>query len=348
VEAQNCVRFARNFAGDASIRFPGVFAQASARRLITLEYLDGLKVTDAVRAGASGKWVAENAVRIILKMIFEDGFFHADPHPGNVLIMPRPLEEDGYGPEQPLTIGLLDLGLVGRLSPELRDRAVDLLGAAARNDAEAIAEAMLAIGRARGRVDRDAFRRYVRSVADRHLGKPLKDLQAAELIRDILAGAVKFQIEIPTELTMMLRALMTVEGVGKEIYPELDLLAVAKPYLTKMLWQRFHPLKLGGELLRGAERLGTLARHLPFQVQEILDDLRRGRLELRVNDPPRTGAVERLGRRIRAGLVFVALLGGGIAAHIDQRGDPVAWVLMTLAGIWLLGHLLMDRRLRRP
>jgi ubiquinone biosynthesis protein len=346
-EAQNAARFARNFADDPSIRFPSVFAQASARRVICLEYLDGLKVTDAVKAGASGQWIAESSVRIILKMVFEDGFFHADPHPGNVLILPPPTGADGrYAPEQPVIIGLLDLGLVGRLSPELRDQAVDLMGAAARSDADAVADAMLTIGRPRGKVDTEAFRRYVRQVADRHLGKQLKDVQATALVRDIVAGAVKFQIEIPTELTMMLRALMTIEGVGKQIYPELDLLAVARPYLTKMLWQRFHPLKLGGDLLRGAERLGNLARHLPFQIQEILEDLRQGRLQLAITDPERTAASERLGRRIRGGIVFAALLVGGLVAYLHDRGDRLGWILMGAAAAWLAGHLLMDRRLR--
>ncbi len=346
-EAQNCARFARNFAGDDSIRFPGVFAQASARRVICLEFLDGLKVTEAVRSGASGQWIAENAVRIILKMVFEDGFFHADPHPGNVLILPPP-EGGRYAPEQPLTIGLLDLGLVGRLSPELRDRAVDLMGAAARNDPDAIADAMLSIGRPQAKVDTEAFRRYVRQIAERHLGKPLKDVQATAIVRDIVTGAIKFRIEIPTELTMMLRALMTIEGVGKEIYPELDLLAVARPYLTKMLWQRFHPLKLGADLLRGAERLGGLARNLPFQIQEIVEDLRQGRLEIRISDAQRAGATERLGRRVRAGIVFAALLLGGVAASLHGGARTLGLTLMIMAGVWLLGHLVLDRRLRRP
>jgi len=134
--------------------------------------------------------------------------------------------------------------------------------------------------------------------------------------------------------------------VGKQIYPELDLLAVARPYLTKMLWQRFHPLKLGGDLLRGAERLGNLARHLPFQIQEILEDLRQGRLQLAITDPERTAASERLGRRIRGGIVFAALLVGGLVAYLHDRGDRLGWILMGAAAAWLAGHLLMDRRLR--
>jgi ubiquinone biosynthesis protein len=347
VEASNAARFAKNFEGDATIRFPRVHQQASAKRVLTLELLDGLKVTDAVRAGADGVWISENAVRIVLKMVFEDGFFHADPHPGNILVLPPPASDGRYAPGQTLTIGLLDLGLVGRLSPELRDRTVDLLLAAARNDPDAIADALLAIGRSRGRVDYEAFRAHVRRIAERHLGKPLAELQAAAIVRDIVMGAIKFEIEIPVELTMMLRGLMTIEGVGKEINPKLDLFSVAKPYLAKMVLARYHPLRLGSELWRGVERLTGVARDLPFQVQDILQDLRQGRLQIQAVDPGRSGAIERLGKRVRAGIVCGALVGGAVAIHIARPGDRLAWILAALAGCWILLHLLLDARSKR-
>lgn len=347
VEATNAARFAKNFEGDSSIRFPTVFPQTSGKRVLSLEFLEGLKVTDAVRAGADGKWISENAVRILLKMVFEDGFFHADPHPGNILILPRPDEDGRYAPDARLTIGLLDLGLVGRLSPELRDRTVDLLMAAARNDPDAIADALLAIGKSRGRVDYDAFRAHVRQISERHLGKPLKEIQASAIVRDIVVGAIQFEIEIPVELTMMLRGLMTIEGVGKEINPELDLFGVAKPYLAKMILQRYHPLKLGGELMRGVERLSSVARDLPFQLQDILEDLRKGRLEVRTTDPQKSLALERLGRRVRAGLVSVGLLAAGVAVYIGRPGERLSWYLLGAAALVFLLHLLLDRRAGR-
>jgi ubiquinone biosynthesis protein len=347
VEASNARRFAENFSGDAAIRFPKVFAQASGKRVLTLEFLDGLKVDRAVQAGADGEWIAHTAVRIILKMVFEDGFFHADPHPGNVLVTPGPL--DGrYPPGEPLVIGLLDLGLVGRLSPELRDHSVDLLMAAAGNDAEGIAEAMLAIGRPTKKIDYEAFRAHVRHIAERHLGRPLKEIQASAVMRDIIGGAIKFDIEIPPELTMMIRAMMTVEGVGKEIHPELDLFGVAKPYLTKIILQRYHPARMGMELLRGAGRLGHMARDLPFQLQDILEDLRQGRLQLRTSDPEAQRATERLGRRIRAAVVCASLLAASVALLAVNVRPRLAWALLYGAGLWMLGHLIADWRSRRP
>jgi ubiquinone biosynthesis protein len=344
IEAENAARFARNFAGDPALRFPRVFRQVSGKRVLALEFLEGLKINEAVERGADGQWIAEEAVRLILKMVFEDGFFHADPHPGNILILPPPPAAGRYPEGQPVVIGLLDLGLVGRLSPRLRDQSVDLLMAAARNDPDAMADAMLAIGRPRQRVDQEAFRDHVRTISERHLGRGLKQMEAAGIIRDIVAGAIKFEIEIPVELTMMLRALMTIEGVGKEIHPELDVFGVARPYLTRIIWQRYHPLRLGAELARGASRLGGMARDLPFQLQEILEDLRRGRLTVRTEDRVAAAASDRLGRRVRAGLVSGALLGSGTALLLAGKLPALAWGLLAAAGVWLLVHLARDLR----
>ncbi len=274
-------------------------------------------------------------------MVFEDGFFHADPHPGNVLILPRP-EGEQYTPNQQIVIGMLDLGLVGRLSPELRDQSVDLLLAASRQDPDAIAEALLAIGKPRTKVDFDAFRAHVRRISERHLGKPLKEVEASAIIRDVIGGAMTFEIEIPTELTMMLRAIMTIEGVGKEIHPELDILAVARPYLAKMVWQRFNPMKISNDLFKNAGRLSHMARDLPFQMQDILEDLRQGRLCVQTKNDESIGATEKLGRRMRSTGIFATLLFAGIALLITGKHLPLAWSLMSGATIWIGIHLIKD------
>lgn len=341
IEAENAARFAGNFRDDATIAFPDVFAEASGKQVLTLEFLDGLKVDQAVKQGADPAWIAENAVRIILKMVFEDGFFHADPHPGNVLILPRP-EGDSYDTDQQLIIGLLDLGLVGRLSPELRDRSVDLLLAAARNDPDGIAEAMLAIGHPRTKVDREAFRNHVRQISQLHLGRPLKEIEVSSIVRDIVAGALKFEIEIPVELTMMLRALMTIEGVGKEIYPELDVFQVAKPYLTRIVWQRYHPSKLGAELLHGIEQLGKMARFMPGQLQEIIDDIRHGQLKIQTSDAKTADATDRLGKRLRGSIASATLLVCGTALFLGGKQQSLAWVLIGASAFVFIIHMLFD------
>jgi ubiquinone biosynthesis protein len=340
-EAANTKRFAANFADEPSVRFPMVYPQASSRRVLTLEFFDGIKVTDAVEAGANGKAIAEDCVRLLLKMVFEDGFFHADPHPGNIFILPAP-PEGGYPADAvgELTIGLIDLGLVGRLSPELRDKMIDLMLAAGRKDTDAMATAMLSIGRTRKKVDHEAFRAEIRRLAERHLRKSLKDMEAAAMVQDIVRGAMTFNIEVPTELTMLGRAIMTIEGVGKQIYPELDFIQVATPHLTRIVMQRYHPSRLGKELLLRAGTLNALARDLPLKLEEIMDDVRHGRLL--VTDRANFRASDRLGRRIRATVVCATLFGSAMALLIAGKQPIVAWILLALSVTMMMGHVTLD------
>ena len=341
IEAVNATRFAENFAEERALKFPTIFKQTSGKKALTMEFLDGLKVDEAVERGADRQWIAETGVRLILKMVFEDRFFHADPHPGNILIMPRP-EGGAYKPGQQIQLGVLDLGLVGRLSRSLRDHVVDLLMAAARNDAEGIADCMLAMGRPRGTVDYQGFRRRVQVLCDRHLNRDLGDIDASTIMVDVVSAAIKYDLEIPVELTMILRSVMTIEGVGKEIYPELDLLKVAKPYLTRIVVQRYNPQKMGAELMRGLMRLSGVAKDLPMQLQTLMDDMHHGRLRVQIIDEQVAKSTERAGSRVRAALVSTALLGGGTALLAVGTYEPLGWIMLVGAVLWMSTHLTIE------
>ena len=341
IEAINATRFTENFAEETALKFPEVFKQTSGKKVLAMEYLDGLKVDEAVERGADRKWIAETGVRLILKMVFEDRFFHADPHPGNILILPAP-EGDKYKPGQEIQLGVLDLGLVGRLSRTLRDQVVDLLMAAARNDAEGIADCMLSMGRPRGTVDYQGFRRRVQVLCDRHLNRDLGDIDASTIMFDVVSAAIKFDLEIPVELTMILRSVMTIEGVGKEIYPELDLLKVAKPYLTRIVVQRYNPQKMGNELLRSLTRLSGVAKDLPMQFQTLMEDLHHGRLHVQISDNQVAKSTERAGSRVRAAVVSTALLGGGTTLLAVGTYEPLGWVMLAGAVIWMSTHLTLE------
>ena len=271
-EAENALRFAQNFAGYSNVKFPSVYRQASSKHVITLEYLDGSKVDEVMAKGYSGKRLARIALDVIVKQIFEDGFFHADPHPGNVLVL---------GPPENPVIAMIDLGMVGRLSPRLRDLTIDVMVGAVRRDYEAIADALYAIGTPTKKIDMQAYRAEVALLAEKYLGKQLKDIELSSMIRDLVRGATKYGLQIPTDFTLMGKALMTIESVGKEIDPEIDVFAEARPLFVELLRKRYSPERLGNELLRRLERLSGATYNMPQQLQEVLDDLRLGRLSVR-------------------------------------------------------------------
>ncbi|MBI4704403.1 MAG: AarF/ABC1/UbiB kinase family protein [Deltaproteobacteria bacterium] len=335
-EADNAARFARNFAGHPQAHFPRVYREATTRRVLTMEHLDGWKVYEAIaRHGYQGPAIAKAAVGILIKMIFEDGFFHADPHPGNIVL--------SGSPEQP-RIGLIDLGMVGRFSPELRDKVIDMMLAAMRQDYEALADALYAVGTPTERLDMRAFRAEVRRLADKYLGRPLKEIDFAALIGDLVKGATQFGLEIPPDFTLVGKALMTIEGVGKEIDPELDVLGEARPHFARLLRQRYSPERVAADLWRAAERLAGAAYDLPQQAREVLDELRTGRLTLRTEDPSAGRISDRLGRRLFAGLVVGSLLLSGAWLFTHEPSRALGAGALGAAVLCALWHVVADRR----
>lgn len=334
LEAEHSARFSQNFAGKDVARFPKVYKQATTNRVLTIEFFDGHKIYDAVRKhGFLGPTIAKVSVGIIIKMIFEDGFFHADPHPGNLFIMGNP--------DKPC-IGFIDLGMVGRLSPEMREKTVDLMVAAVRQDYLGIADALYAIATPTKKVDMRAYRAEVAMLSEKYLGKPLKEINLSAMISDLVYGATKYGLEIPPDFLLVGKALMTVEGVGKEIDPELDVYGEARPYFLDLLKKRYSPERLTMDLYRGVERLSSAAYELPPLTREILDDLRLGRLSLVVNDPQINKAADRLGARVFTGLIVLALTVSGAWLLSAKTQETLAIGLLITGLFALIAHLIRD------
>ncbi len=331
-EAENAARFRQHFEGFRNIRFPHAYKSASSKHVLTLEFLDGKKVYDAIEAGHEGKKLTRIALDAIVKQIFEDGFFHADPHPGNVLVL---------GSKEHPTLGMIDLGMVGRLSPRMRDLTVDVMVSAVRRDYEGIADAMYAIGTPTKKIEMEAYRAEVAMLSEKYLGKQLRDIEMSAMIRDLVQGATKYGLEIPPDFMLVGKALMTVEGVGKELDPTLDIFEEAKPLFLEMLKKRYSPERLGNELLRRLERLSGATYNMPQQVQEVLDDLRLGRLSVVTSDPgiPRVG--DQLGRRLFSALIGSAFVLSG-AWLLASGKDVAGYILIAVAILALGNHLVLD------
>ncbi len=339
IERENALRFASNFREFPGARFPRVHADASSKHVITLEYLDGLKIYDAIRQGFSGRELARLAMHIVVKQIFEDGFFHADPHPGNVLVLGTP-EKPEYA--------LIDLGMVGRLGPRMRDLTVDLMVAAAREDYDGVADAMYALATPTKKVDMRAYRSQVALLAEKYLKKNLRDIELSALISDLISTATRYGLEVPPDFVLVGKALITIEGVGKEIAPDFDIIEESRPLFLELLRKRYSPQRLGNELLRRMERLSGATSQLPEQFAEVLEDLRLGRLAIRTSDTELGEASDRLGRRIFSALLASASLLAGTALLLSGR-DKLGTTLLMLALGGVVLHWLSDnyRRFRR-
>lgn len=338
MEAENAQRFAANFSADARVCFPKVYRNASTKHVLTLEYLDGQKIYDAVASGHSGERLARIAMDLIITQIFDHGFFHADPHPGNVLIL---------GNVEAPVYALIDLGMVGRLSPRMRDLAVDMMVAAVRKDYDGVADALYALATPTRKIDMLAYRSQVAFLAERYLGRPLKELQMSMLVQDLVSTGSRYGLEIPPDFLLVGKALMTIEGIGKQIAPDLDIMEEARPFFLEILRKRYSPERIGADLLKRVEKLSGAAVNLPEQVREVLDDVRTGRLTFQVSHPTLKASADHFGRR-----VFTALVAGFLivaAAILLAAGkDWEGLIAVALAGLSIFWHALMGtwRRFR--
>ena len=177
-------------------------------------------------------------------------------------------------------------------------------------------------------------------LSEKYLHRPLQEVDLAALVADLVQGAGRFGLEIPSDFLLVGKALMTVEGIAKEIAPDLDFMAEARPYFVDMVKKRYAPERLAGDLWRGLQRVGSATVDLPQQLREVMDDLRDGRLSLQTRDPGQASALDRLGRRIGIGLTASACLLGG-AWLLGRAPDERALALALLGFGCLLALLLL-------
>jgi ubiquinone biosynthesis protein len=340
IEAENARRFARNFDNFPGVRFPIVYREASSKRVLTLEYFDGQKLDVASATATTRRTIVAKSIEVIIKQIFDDGFFHADPHPGNVIVLGEP--------ERPV-IALIDLGMVGRLGPHLRDLTVDLMVGAIRRDYDAIADAIEAIGTPTQRIDSVRFRAEVALVAERYLGRPISEIEVSVLIRDLVRLANSYGLEIPTDFLLVGKALMTVEGIGKQLEPNLDIFEEARPYFLNILKRRYSPERVTQQLIRRIERLSDATTNIPHQLSDVLEDIRLGRLRITTQSPESRNSFDRLGRRMLAGCVFASSTVGGAWLFAAEHTTIGIFMLLS-ALLWLTAHVIGDwyRAMRGP
>ncbi|MCX4245346.1 ABC1 kinase family protein [Paraliomyxa miuraensis] len=322
IEARNLERFERNFSELPHVVFPKVWSELSSTEVLCMEFLPGRKFSEVIAAGESTDEVVKVYFDAAYKMLFHDGFFHGDLHPGNVLMLP-----DGR-------LGVLDCGMVGRLSPAMRDKLIDILWAVLNEDLEAVARSFWALSIRHGHVDYQAFEADVIEIAERYIvGLPLSEIQIGTLFGEIVAGATKHQVRMPTDFTMMFKAIITTEGMAKAIAPDLDPVELARPYIEQMVTQRYTPERLKQQLMTDFGVFSRMFRSLPNSLPDLIEEIRAGKVALGV--APKTlrawqeATDARSRRAVRAALTIACLACGTYSLGL---GLPV-WGLVGIPAL---------------
>lgn len=329
VEAQYAARFRQQFLDDSRIRVPAVVWELSTRRVLCLDYLPGIKVNDLealLKAGIDPSAVAELGAASYLQQLVRFGFFHADPHPGNLAVAP-----DG-------ALIYYDFGMMGLLSDSLRRRLGSMIRAAAARDAAALVDELQAAGLIAYGIDVGPVRRLVRVMFQDALTPPFSANVIEKLSGDLYELVYGQPFRLPVELIFVMRALSTFEGVGRSLDSGFSLMAIAKPYLLPLMTSSGSgPNDLLNELGRQVGAIGSRAAALPRRLDESLERLEQGDLQLQI----RMGESDRQLRRmisVQKALGQSVLLGSlGIAAALLGASSRPIWAVLPLVAALPVG-----------
>jgi ubiquinone biosynthesis protein len=324
-EGRNAERFAENFAGNPGVHIPKVHWETTTSRVLTLERLHGLKVSDLDaldRAGIDRPALAARAAQVVAQMIFDDGFFHADPHPGNLFIEP-----DGR-------IGLIDFGMVGVVDAELRERLGMLLIALTRKDPHRIAAALSRLSTSSTQVDLRALSADMVPIIELYDGRPLGDVPVGRLISKVLSVLRRRHLQLPREFSLLLKMVVMTEGMGVSLDPSFHLGEVIGPYAQRLVAARYSPAALMRHLADAGVDALEIATQLPIQLRRLQGMLDEGgpEVHLRTVDlDPLVDRLDTISKRVVFGIVAAALVRGVAELAETDPERRQAWHVPLLA-----------------
>ncbi len=348
IEATNMERCARQFLDDPNVYIPKVYREVTSSRVLTAEFVEGIKISDIdglKSAGLDRTVITARGADLVLKQVFEHGFFHADPHPGNIFALPNNV------------ICLIDFGMVGVVDRQTRNDFVDLLDSIVHQNEIAASEVLLKLTYWDQEPDRRLLEREVADFMGRHLYKPLKEIELGKLLQQLLEVAGDFQLRIPPDLFLMMKALGTVEGVGRMLDPDFDMIARATPFIAKVKLERYTTERIVEDVFDLSARLMRFLRQFPKELLDITQMIRRQKLSVRIEHRGLETMLithDRISNRISFSILIAALIIGSALIVISETppliyGISLIGILLFFAaammGIWLLVAILRKGKL---
>jgi ubiquinone biosynthesis protein len=339
------VQIARSHLADLDgVHVPEAYLPLCTPQLLVMEYIDGesLRTLD-VEGLQDPATMARNGLHATVRQLFEVGFFHADPHPGNLMIS---------GGD---TIVMLDWGMVGRLTPEDRNEMVDMIDAISEKESRRLVDTLLRMTAAPSDIDRRALERDVIDILDAHLVASLFELRLGKLIMEITDLLRRYHLQIPTDLFMMIKALLTAEATVQRIYPEMDIVTELQPHLKRIAAQRFRPGFLWRGLRTTVLKLAAAPTRFPQRIGDIVEKMEQGRLQIGFEHRNLEGlqsTFEKIFSRLTMGVILGALIIG--SSLIITTGIPpiifgypalglAGYLVSAVLGLWLVFDILRNR-----
>lgn len=303
-EAQNIEEFGRNFAEVEDVEVPQVFHDFTSAEILTMEFIDADKLSSLEGGSERAVTVLDTLLSSLVKMVLYDGFFHGDPHPGNILV-----REDN-------TVVFIDFGLVGRLSESQQDSIIDLVLTVLTGDIDGISRTLLSMGKPIGRVNLREFKADIRTIRDKYLAMNLGDIEVGELVQEIMGAAQTHRIRINTNYAVLSKAAMTIEGIMRELEPDLDIMEKGMPYAKQLAARRFSAKKILQGVVNSSMGFSGFVQQIPQQMDQIMMDLESGNLTITVKND----SLDEIGTFLNTlgTRVFLGIIAAGLAVAAAQ------------------------------
>ncbi len=348
LEATSMERFARHFLNDPTTYIPKVFRDMTTERVLTMELVDGIKVSEIDRlegAGLDRKTITVRGANFYLKQVFDFGFFHADPHPGNIFILPDNV------------ICLLDFGMTGSVDRQTRENFVDLIDSVAHRHETKTTQVILKLTSWDDEPDIRQLERDVTDFMGRHLYKPLKNIEVGKLLNHLLELISRHRLMIAPDIFLMMKAMTTIEGVALVLDPDFDMIAQTAPFIRRIKLSRFHPERIAEDLIQLVSDTLQFVEKFPKDMLEIARLIRQQKLSLTMEHKgldTMLATHDRISNRISFSIIIAALIIGSALIVISEippllYGISLIGIVLfstaAIMGIWLLVAILKKGRL---
>ncbi|MBU6079911.1 ABC1 kinase family protein [Allobacillus halotolerans] len=275
-EGRNADLMAKQFEDDPQVYIPEIYWDYTTKKVLTMEYVEGIKLNDQeglAQAQCDNKWLAEKLVQAIFYQMFEDGYFHADPHIGNFFALP---EENG--------IAFMDFGLVGRLSKDMQRNLASIVIAMTSQDTKKMTRAMKRMGVVPADIDEHEWEGDVDQFLIKYYDVPFSEISLGQSITDMFQIAHKHQIEVPSDFTLIGKTMLTLEGVVAQLDPDFSIITAAEPFGRKLIRDKYHPKRFAKEIYDQVDEYADVIEEMPEIVRELtaLAKERKIPVELRI------------------------------------------------------------------
>jgi len=347
-EGHTIEKFRENFSGTSWMHFPRVYWQQTAAGVLTMEYVDGIKVSDHARLDLQGndrKIIAKRGADAFLEMVLTHGFFHGDLHPGNVLILPGNV------------ICLLDYGIVGRLDESLKTFLADILYAIVNRDMDEIVSLLLFAGDISDDIDIRKLKRDLFSFIDGYYEIPLREIKVGRMLMEFIEVITLYTIRIQPDLMLLIKSLVLIEGMGRCLDPDFNMVEQLRPVITRSLRQKYSPLRISRDINATLLSYLNLARTLPRDLKEITNRINRNKFKIDLEHrglDKFTTEFDRSVNRLSISMILAAMIiGSSIIMQTDKgpkfMGFPVlaftGYSVAALIGLWLVFAIIRSGRM---